>query len=214
MKNSNRKQTTLNEVEINYGHFILPQELRSEYTKHLHDINVFDERGRMFCQCKIQYHQVRGLKTLYVELAKAGLGKGADVLGGLLGSAADGASKVGEKLGPMLRDGLAQAQDAIGKGFDFFKGLLGDAKDEAAKIGATLGPALKEGLELARQGLGKGALHLETFHVVRLPAVQGKVEMPELLQDFVRVHAQGGIALFGEPVGLEDLCVGHNISVI
>lgn len=65
MKNCNRKQTTLNEVEINYGHFILPQELRSEYTRHLHDINVFDERGRMFCQCITIYHQVRGLKVLY-----------------------------------------------------------------------------------------------------------------------------------------------------
>lgn len=65
MKNSNRKQKTLDEVEINHGMFLLPQELRSEYTKHLHDINIFDERGRMFCQCKTQYHQVRGLKTLY-----------------------------------------------------------------------------------------------------------------------------------------------------
>ncbi len=30
MKNSNKK--TLNEIEINYGIFLLPQELRSEYT--------------------------------------------------------------------------------------------------------------------------------------------------------------------------------------
>ena len=65
MKNNNRKQKALNETEINYGMLILPQELRSEYTKHLHDINVFDERGRMFCQCKIVYHQVRGLEVLY-----------------------------------------------------------------------------------------------------------------------------------------------------
>lgn len=63
MKNSNKK--TLNEIEINYGIFLLPQELRSEYTKHPHDINVFDERGRMFCQCKIVYHQVRELNRLY-----------------------------------------------------------------------------------------------------------------------------------------------------
>ena len=65
MQNSNRKQTALNEFEINHGTFILPQELRSEYTKHLHDINVFDERGRLFCQCKIVFHEVRGLKVLY-----------------------------------------------------------------------------------------------------------------------------------------------------
>ena len=65
MKNNHRKQKELTETEIDYGMFILPQELRSEYTKHLHDINVFDERGRMFCQCKIQYHQVRGMKGLY-----------------------------------------------------------------------------------------------------------------------------------------------------
>lgn len=63
MKNSNKK--TLNEIEIKYGMFLLPQELRSEYTKHPHDINVFDERGRMFCQCKIVYHQVRELNRLY-----------------------------------------------------------------------------------------------------------------------------------------------------
>lgn len=63
MKNSNKK--TLNEIEINYGIFLLPQELRSEYTKHPHDFNVFDERGRMFCQCKIVYHQVRELSRLY-----------------------------------------------------------------------------------------------------------------------------------------------------
>lgn len=63
MNNSNKK--TLNEIEINYGMFLLPQELRSEYTKHPHDINVFDERGRMFCQCKIVYHQVRELNQLY-----------------------------------------------------------------------------------------------------------------------------------------------------
>jgi len=65
MKSNNRKQKALNEIEINYGMFLLPQELRSEYTKHPHDINVFDERGRMFCQCKTQFHQVRGLKQLY-----------------------------------------------------------------------------------------------------------------------------------------------------
>ena len=65
MKTSNKNQKTINEIEINYGMFLLPQELRSEYTKHLHDINVFDERGRMFCQCKIQFHQVRGMKLLY-----------------------------------------------------------------------------------------------------------------------------------------------------
>ena len=63
MKNNNKK--TLNEIEIIYGMFLLPQELRSEYTKHPHDINVFDERGRMFCQCKIVYHQVRELNRLY-----------------------------------------------------------------------------------------------------------------------------------------------------
>ena len=63
MKNSNKK--TLNEIEIKYGMFLLPQELRSECTKHPHDINVFDERGRMFCQCKIVYHQVRELNRLY-----------------------------------------------------------------------------------------------------------------------------------------------------
>lgn len=63
MKSSNKK--TLNEIEIKYGMFLLPQELRSEYTKHPHDINVFDERGRMFCQCKIVYHQVRELNRLY-----------------------------------------------------------------------------------------------------------------------------------------------------
>ena len=73
MKNSNGKQKILNEVEINHGLFILPQELRSEYTKHLHDINVFDERGRMFCQCKIQYHHVREMKRLYEKhKSKAG----------------------------------------------------------------------------------------------------------------------------------------------
>ena len=77
MKNNNRKQKALNETEINYGMLILPQELRSEYTKHLHGINIFDERGRMFCQCKIQYHQVRGLKGLYAKhKSKAG-----DVIG-------------------------------------------------------------------------------------------------------------------------------------
>ena len=65
MKKRNRKQKELTETEIDHEMFILPQELRSEYTKHLHDILVFDERGRMFCQCKIQYHQVRGLKVLY-----------------------------------------------------------------------------------------------------------------------------------------------------
>ena len=63
MKNSNKK--TLNEIEIKYGMFLLSQELKSEYTKHLHDINVFDERGRMFCQCKIVYHQVRELNRIY-----------------------------------------------------------------------------------------------------------------------------------------------------
>lgn len=63
MKSSNKK--TLNEIEINYGMFLLPQELRSEYTKHPHDINVFDERGQIFCQCKIVYHQVRELNRLY-----------------------------------------------------------------------------------------------------------------------------------------------------
>ena len=77
MKNNNRKQKTMNEVEINYGMLILPQELRSEYTKHLHDINVFDERGRMLCQCKIVFHEVRGLKQLYDKhKSKAG-----DVIG-------------------------------------------------------------------------------------------------------------------------------------
>lgn len=59
--------------KINYGLFLLPQELRSEYTKHLHDINVFDERGRMFCQCKIVFHQVREMKRLYEKhKSKAG----------------------------------------------------------------------------------------------------------------------------------------------
>ena len=77
MKNSNRPQKALNEIEINYGTFILPQALRSEYTKHLHDINIFDERGRMFCQCKIVFHEVRGLNRLYEKhMSKAG-----DVIG-------------------------------------------------------------------------------------------------------------------------------------
>ena len=65
MKNNNSEQKALNEIEINYGIFLLPQELRSEYTKLPHDINVFDERGRMFCQCKIVYHQVRELNRIY-----------------------------------------------------------------------------------------------------------------------------------------------------
>ena len=73
MKTSNKKQKTRNENEINYVMFILTQELRSEYTKYLHDINVFDERGRMFCQCKIVFHEVRGLNRLYEKhKSKAG----------------------------------------------------------------------------------------------------------------------------------------------
>ena len=65
MKNSNRKQKTLDQVEIDRGIFFLPTELRSDYTKILHDVTVIDDRAGTSKQCVVIYHQVRELKRLF-----------------------------------------------------------------------------------------------------------------------------------------------------
>lgn len=65
MKNSNRKQKTLDQFEISHGIFFLPQELRSDYTKILHDITIFDDQTGATTQCVLIYHQVRELEKLF-----------------------------------------------------------------------------------------------------------------------------------------------------
>ena len=65
MKNNNRKQKTLDQIEINHGIFFLPQELRSDYTKILHGVTVIDDQAGTSKQCVVIYHQVRELARLF-----------------------------------------------------------------------------------------------------------------------------------------------------
>ena len=60
---------------------------------------------------------------------------------------------------------------------------------------------------------GEACGALETDHVVGLPAVQGNRGLLEGLDSLVGVHADSGIALLGELVGIQDLCFFHGISV-
>ena len=56
---------------------------------------------------------------------------------------------------------------------------------------------------------GKTVLALEPDHVVGLPAMQGDLLLLEFSDGFVGVYADGGIALFGDLVRLEDLRFVH-----
>ena len=49
---------------------------------------------------------------------------------------------------------------------------------------------------------------LEAADVIALPAMDGNRDAGKLLEGFVGVHAQGGIAFFGEAIGLFDLFGG------
>ncbi len=52
---------------------------------------------------------------------------------------------------------------------------------------------------------------LEAAHVIALPAVQGEGDGGEGVEGGIGVHAQGGVALFGEGVGGVDLGFGGHV---
>ena len=52
---------------------------------------------------------------------------------------------------------------------------------------------------------------LEAAHIIALPAMDGNRDVGDLLQCSVGVHAQGGIAFFGEAIGLFNLLGGAHI---
>ena len=52
---------------------------------------------------------------------------------------------------------------------------------------------------------------LEAADIVALPAMDGNWDAGKLLECFVGVHAQGGIAFFGEAIGLFDLLGGAHV---
>ena len=52
---------------------------------------------------------------------------------------------------------------------------------------------------------------LEAADIIPLPAMNGDGDVGKLLECFSGVHAQGGIAFFGEAVGLFDLSIGAHV---
>ena len=65
MKHVTKGTKKLNQIEIEYGIFLLPEDLRSEYTRVAHDIIVIDERTHTPRLCVTQFHRVNGLSRLY-----------------------------------------------------------------------------------------------------------------------------------------------------
>lgn len=65
MKHVTKGTKKLNQIEIEYGIFLLPESLRSEYTRVMHNIIVVDERTHTPRLCVTQYHRVNGLTKLY-----------------------------------------------------------------------------------------------------------------------------------------------------
>jgi len=52
---------------------------------------------------------------------------------------------------------------------------------------------------------------LEATDIIALPAMDGNRDAGKLLECFVGVHAQGGIAFLGEAIGLFDLLGGAHV---
>ncbi len=53
---------------------------------------------------------------------------------------------------------------------------------------------------------------LKAPDIITLPAMDGNRDAVELLEGFVGVHAQGGVAFFGEAISLVDLFRGAHID--
>ena len=65
MKHITKGTKKLNQIEIEYGIFLLSESLRSEYTRVAHDIIVVDERTHTPRLCVTQFHRVNGLSRFY-----------------------------------------------------------------------------------------------------------------------------------------------------
>ena len=65
MKHTTKGTKKLNQIEIEYGLFLLPESLRSEYTRVPHNIIVVDDRTHTPRLCVTQYHRVNGLSKFY-----------------------------------------------------------------------------------------------------------------------------------------------------
>ena len=65
MKHTTKGTKKLNQIEIEYGMFLLPERLRSEYTRVAHNIIVVDDRTHTPRLCVTQFHRVNGLSKLY-----------------------------------------------------------------------------------------------------------------------------------------------------
>ena len=90
------------------------------------------------------------------------------------------------------------------EGLDEFE-VAPDFVDVAGASGVVAG-----GLDAA----GKGLVPLEADDVVGLPAVEGNLLPFEFGDGFVRVNAEGGIALPGNLIGLEDLGFFHGYECV
>jgi hypothetical protein len=65
MEHTTKGTKKLNQIEIEYGMFLLPESLRSEYTRVAHNIIVVDDRTHTPRLCVTQYHRVNGLSKIY-----------------------------------------------------------------------------------------------------------------------------------------------------
>ena len=61
---------------------------------------------------------------------------------------------------------------------------------------------------------GKASVALESHHVVCLPAMKGNLLLLKLLDSLVCVDTDGGVALFGHLIGLDDFLLVHILEIL